>query len=150
MYILVTDPEKMAQGLRRTFYVMPENESDTHIYQEHNLYVQEAEEMEKNDKWGASVARERAAKILLRIWQDNDTTCEDVVSLMKPAYQGSRVQAIALVSKLFRGVARGSDMKKFNESKLRRLNDARMRMKRIQNNGAAWHWERNLLAGRAS
>lgn len=151
MYILVTDPERMLANLRRSFYVIPESESDIAIYQEHNLYVQEAEEREKaNEKWGASVSREKAALILKRIWEAPETHCVDVLNLLKSQWQGSRFLAIALVSKVFRGVATKEDLKKFNERALARLNEARRRLKRIHNTGADIRWAKNIERGVAS
>lgn len=151
MYILVTDPEAMAQGhLVKTFYCVPESVGEMLRLNEYGAWVEEAEEQKVKNPFGAGQARQRALNILLKIWQDTlATDCVDVINLLKPGFRYSRVYALGLVSKLFRGVATQAELTAFKAIPLRRLQTARYKFKNLRDK-AGNRWALNLDKGLTS
>lgn len=148
MYILVTDPEAMAKGrLAKTFYCVPESVGEMLRLNEYGAWVEEAETLKTSNPFAAGQARQKALNILFKIWQDTPSAdCVDVVELLKPNFRLSRIYALRMVSKLFRGAATQAELTAFKETPLRRLQTARYKFKNLRDK-AGERWALNLDKG---
>jgi len=147
--IIVTAPDALYNGkFAGTFYIIPETADDAKKHAEYNLMVQEAEAMQKADKYGASLRMQAAFRFLVLLLAKADFITVDEV--MKPEYNFGRVYALGMLGKLFRGALKGRQLKEFKEEKYRRIQRARFALKNLVERGLGDRWQSVVAAGGTS